>query len=254
MKNKFSFYFVIWLICFIAFNVVCFVIPNSFTIPKEVDMLIYMKTGYYLGIAGQYYKYGGSFWASYGLIVLSLIGNLVFTYIVFKKYGNEKDKGMHLASLIRINLICLISTSIVAIMVMMIPNLPLWVGTIIAIVSFVYSFIRVFTTYWASERIYESDKKTKEETNFIYNLTAKAKVLNEISNNKYLGISKEVYEAIRFSDPISSDSLADINKIIEKKFDNFSKMVKENDENCIKVGNELKGLLIERNELCRINK
>ena len=254
MKKYFKWYLLVWIVCVVAFNVICFITPNSYTIPKEVDLLIYAKTGYYLGLAGVHYKYAGSFWAGYVAIMVSFVGNLICAYLSFSKPKTLKEQSYYF-SLFRTALIGLLVSVIIAIIVMFVPDLPIWIGSAICIMIFIFFFIRVIGTLGAINIVSDIDEKDEIKLGYMNKLIAKSKILYDNSKNKRFGnVAKEVYETIRYSDPVSNEKLDEINNKISEKFDLYKKSLEADSDNTEAMSRELIELLQERRELCKIYK
>lgn len=67
--------------------------------------------------------------------------------------------------------------------------------------------------------------------------------------------TKKVYEAIRYSDPMSNNVLANIENQIQNEFNAFADAVKNNDIDLAKSSaNELVILINDRNNKCRLIK
>ena len=66
---------------------------------------------------------------------------------------------------------------------------------------------------------------------------------------------KKVYEAVRYSDPMSNDALSSVESEITIKFSKLSEAVSEdNKENIAEIANEIVILLGNRNKKCRLLK
>ena len=67
--------------------------------------------------------------------------------------------------------------------------------------------------------------------------------------------AKKVYDALRFSDPMSNDALVDIESHIKEKFDVFMKAIKdENVKATESNAEELLVLICDRNNRCKLMK
>ena len=97
------------------------------------------------------------------------------------------------------------------------------------------------------------DTQVKEKTSFIRDLTAQAKALTlSAKSPEAKDACNKVYEALRYSDPVSSDAVSDLEKEITQTFTEFSDAVKSEDmqtiNSCSKV---IVALIGQRNELCK---
>ena len=100
------------------------------------------------------------------------------------------------------------------------------------------------------------DEKIKEQTQFIKLLTADAEHLMSSSKTAELKAeAKKVYEAIRYSDPMSNEALADIEGQIQSEFAFFTQAIRSEDLELAKsVADGLLNLIDARNKKCKVLK
>lgn len=233
MKKGFKFYSIVWAILFILFNVIVFVVPN------END---------------EYTKFGGAFWSGYIFISLAFIGQLICAF--FALQAENKNKLFLNIPIISISYTGFILSVIAGIICMVIPNLPNWIGIIICLAILAFTAISVIKATTAIELVQSVDKKIKEQTLFIKSLTVDANVLqSRATSNEAKKATKNVYEAIRYSDPMSNSLLKRIEERIQEEFDVLSDAVTINDiETITSSSNEILNLLDERNQKCKMLK
>lgn len=231
MKKTFKFYAVIWAICLVLFNVFAFITPNK--------------------IAGVS-KYDGAFWIGYTFITISFIGQLVCTYISFK--ADSLKKLFYNISLINISYTGLIVMLIVGGAAMAIPQFPEWLGIIICLAVLAINVIAILTAAVAIDTVSAIDEKIANNTDFIKSITVDAQNLINRANAPMLKEKcKKVYEALRYSDPVSNEQLSDVEKQIKDEFDLLTDAVISDDldltESSVK---ELLNLICERNNQCKL--
>ena len=100
------------------------------------------------------------------------------------------------------------------------------------------------------------DEKTKESTLFIKSLTVDAESLMSRAKSETIKAEcKKVYEAVRYSDPMSNGALVSIESEITIKFSNFSNAVVSDKFNVAsECATELVILIDERNKKCKLLK
>ena len=139
---------------------------------------------------------------------------------------------------------------------MIISPLPYWVGIILCAIVLAFNIIAVVKATAAIDIVGGIDKKVKEDTFFIKSLTVDAESL--ISRTKSENIKaecKKVYEAVRYSDPMSSAALTSIESDITIKFSKlFEAVVSEDSEVAVTLADEIIILLGDRNKKCRLLK
>ncbi len=231
MKKGFKTYAAAWAILLLLFNIICFVTPNE----------LYGMN-----------KYGGAFWAGYVFITLAFIGQLICAGVAFK--SESREKFFLNVPLITISYSALILSFIVGAACMAIPNLPNWIGIILCAVILAFAAISVIKASAAAELVSASEQKIKANTAFIRAITADAEnLISRAGTPETKAQCKKVYEAFRYSDPMSGEELTDIEAEIERKFADFSSKIKSGDD-CAELADEISRLAAERNTKCKAGK
>lgn len=233
MKKTFKFYAIIWAICLALFNVIAFVTPNEIA-----------------GIS----KFDGAFWVGYIFITLAFIGQLACAHVALK--AENLKKLFYNIPLISISYGGLVVMLVVGGLTRVIPYFPNWIGIIGCLLVLGFTAISVVKATVAAEIVSDIDTKIATETAFIKTMTIDAQNLINRANAPMLKEQcKKVYEALRYSDPVSNCELADIEQRIKEEFDALTDAVIADDldatESSVK---ELTTLIIERNNKCKIFK
>lgn len=233
MKKTFNYYCICWFIALAVFNVIAFVTPNE--------------------IAGVS-KFTGAFWVGYIFITLAFIGQLGCAYKAFK--AENLKKMFYNIPLISVSYIGLATMLVVGTICMSVPFIPYWVGIIACLLVLAFSAISVIKATVASDVVNEIDEKIKVQTQFIKLLTADAEhLMTSCKTAELKAEAKKVYEAIRYSDPMSNEVLADIEGQIQSEFSFFSQAIKSEDLDLAKsVAGGLIDLIDNRNKKCKVLK
>lgn len=232
MKKAFKFYFAVWAVLLALFNVIAFVSVG------------------WAGIE----KYTPAFWIGYIFITLAFIGQLACAYYALK--GDDVKKTFYNISLITTSYSGLIVSFIVGGLCMLISPLPYWIAVILCAVVLAFSVMAVIKASAAVEIVNDVDKKVKESTLFIKSLTVDAEsLLSRAKSEEAKAACKKVYEAARYSDPVSCDALASAESEITIKFSQLSEDVTKNDlEQISSLADELVVLIGDRNRKCKLLK
>ena len=232
MKKTFKFYFVIWAVLLVLFNVISFVS---------------------VGWAGVE-KYIPSFWIGYVFITLSFIGQIICAYFALK--DTDVKKTFYNVSLITTSYTGLILSFVFGGLCMIISPLSYWVGIILCAIILAINAITVIKATAAIDIVNEIDDKVKTKTFFIKALTADAEsLITRAKSEDIKAQCKKVYEAIRYSDPMSNEALSSIESEITVKFAKFSEAVADNNfEATSSLADELIILLGDRNKKCKLLK
>lgn len=233
MKKTFKFYIAIWAICLLLFNALAFVTPNE--------------------IAGVS-KFDGAFWVGYIFITIAFVGQLICAYVALK--AENLKKLFYNIPLISISYIGLVAMLVVGGLTMAIPGMPNWLGVIVCLAVLGFTAISVINASFAAELVSDIDEKNVINTTFIINLTADAQNLINRANAPMLKKQcKKVYEALRYSDPVSNCELADIEQRIKEEFDTLTDAVIDDDLDLVESSSkEILNLISERNTKCKLMK
>lgn len=232
MKKVFKFYSVIWAVLLALFNVISFVSVGWAGIPK----------------------YTPSFWIGYVFITLSFVGQIVCAYFALK--DDDIKKTFYNVSLISTSYTGLILSFVFGGLCMIISPIPYWVGIILCAIVLGINVIAVIKASAVVDIVSSIDEKTKESTLFIKSLTVDAESLMSRAKSETIKAEcKKVYEAVRYSDPMSNGALASIESEITIKFSNFSNAVVSDKFNVAsECATELVILIDERNKKCKLLK
>ena len=237
VKRAFKFYLIAWAILFVIFNVVVIALPKETTIA---------------GVT--YVKLGGLSWITLILFELCFVGHLVCTWIALKR--NKLSGMFYRLPLIRLSYACIIVTTVIGCVMMAVPNLPDWIPLIVVLIIMALYAIAVLKAAAAAEIVEEIDEKGRTDTAFIRNLTAEANTLvTRAKSEPVKAACKKVYEAVRYSDPMTSEALADVESRIRAEFDAFTDAVLSDNADAVNASADtLLSLIAERNQICKAGK
>lgn len=232
MKKAFKFYSIIWAVLLILFNVLSFVSMG------------------WTGVE----KYTPSFWIGYVFITIAFIGQIICSYFAFK--GNDAKKTFYNISLVKASYTGLILSFVFGGICMLVSPLPYWVSIILCAVVLGLNIVAVLKAAIAIEIVNEVDEKVKTSVLFVKSLTADAEILLDRAKSENVKADcKKVYEAFRYSDPMSSNALATVENEISTKFSELSNAVaSDNAEEVLEIAKELVALINERNKKCKLLK
>lgn len=233
MKKSYKIYIIVWAILLAVFNIICFVTPSE--------------------IAGMT-KFDGAFWTGYIFITLAFIVQLVCAYFAFK--ADSAKKFFYNVPLITISYTGLILMLVAGALVMAIPNLPVWIGILVCLLILAFSAVSVLKAGAAAELVEKTDEKINTQTFFIKTLTADASGLMARAQTKIAAEqTKKVYEAIRYSDPMSNEALSGTESQITILFSEFSDAVTAGNDTAVQqTAKNLLILLQDRNNKYKLLK
>ena len=181
MKKSFKLYALIWVILLVVINAVVFLVHPV--------------------IPGYVIHYDVRFWMAWAFILAAFAGNLACAYFAFQ--AENLKKMFYNLPLITVSWSALIAMLVAGCILMLIPNCPVWIATIVCLLILAFNAIAVMKAVWAADRVGKTEEKVKLQTSFIKNLTADAEgLLARTKSDAIKAECKKVYEAVRYSDPI----------------------------------------------------
>ncbi len=230
-KNTFSYYTIGWFIAVLLFHIMAFVLGGL--IRSEWDTV---------------------FWVGYIFILIAFIGQILVAYNTIN--AENLQKTFYRIPLMRIAKVGLVLTTLVGSVFVLVPGLPAWIGALICLVILGGNIVSLLKASAAIELVEEIDEKISVDTAFIRVLTADAQTLCTRATNPAMGkVCKMVYEAIRYSDPMSHEDLNSLESQISLRFDVFAEAVHQGEEETARnIASELEGLLADRNGKCKFLK
>lgn len=222
---------------------------ESILIPGTVDKI---ETKLYTA------KYDAAFYIG---LVIALLGFALALVAVLKLNLDEsKEKNFLRLTVLRLSYtISVMSVILAAAYMFVLPRFvttPVWLGGVFSVLIVAFGVIALIKTNTATELVEKVGKEVKEKTFFIKSLTVDADVLvSKAQSEETKTVAKKVYEAVRYSDPMSNDRLAGVETRIENLFFEFKSAVSSNNTAMAKqIGTELLETIEERNKKCKMLK
>lgn len=232
MKKTLRYYIGIWAILLMLFNVITFVAAAQ----SETN------------------RFTASFWIGYSLITLTFVGQLFCARSAF--LSKNSARLFYSLPLFKVSYIGSIVSFIVGIICMVISAMPWWIGVIACSIVLAGTAIAVMSSGAKVDYIDQIDQKIKVQTAFIRLLTADAEGLPaRAKSDAAKAACQKVYEAARYSDPMSSDALLAIEGKISAQMEVLSAAVAAgNDEQIVAAAEEVTLLIGDRNRKCKVLK
>lgn len=229
MKKIFNTYVIVWAIVLITFNIITFV-----SVAETCGFKTLLPT----------------FWIGYVFITITFLANLGISISLLKPESSSK-LFLNL-SVGYIAFIALIGSTIAGTVTMVVATIPWWIGFIINMVLLAFYAIAIISGSTAANIVDNIDDKVKTQTVFLKLLTTDAQTLVAKAGIDTKESANKVFEAIRYSDPMSVEALAGVESQITTKFNEYSNAVIDNDINLTKtLEKELLILINDRNNKCK---
>ncbi|MBQ9083584.1 MAG: hypothetical protein IJY28_08810 [Clostridia bacterium] len=232
MKKHFGSYVAVWAALLVLFNIIAFTSANWDAMGEHIS----------------------SFWIAYIFIMLTFVGHFLCSMRVYKE--DTAQKRFYNLSVVWISYIGLIVSFVVGGLCMVIPSVPSWVTVILCAGILAANVMSVVKAREAVIEIERLDKKVQVQTFFIKSLTVDADTLMaQAKSDAIRAECRKVYEAVRYSDPMSSDALSSVETQITIKFAELSDAVQADDAiKTVACAREVLILVGDRNKKCKLLK
>ena len=193
MVNKnFKFYFAIWAILFVVFNAVVFIVAANAGVITGREV---------------------SFWVSYALIVASFVAQLLCARSAFSGDSRKLFYGLPLIQVSYTGLIVSIIAGAILILVRVIPD---WIGAVVCLIIAAIEAIAIVKAKAAADIASDRDAEIRQKTSFIREMTAEAELLyKSATTEEQKRELKKLYEAFRYSNPVTTPSSFEIEEEIK---------------------------------------
>lgn len=192
------------------------------------------------------------FWLSFGF-TLAAFGVTVFSlYIAFLKKPDARSRfyGFPIA---KIGVIYGGVQLLLGLVFMALGKwVPVWVAALVYAIALGAAVIGLVSADAVAEEIHTQDEQLKANVAFMRALQSK---VNQMAAQCSLPEIKQFSEEVRYSDPVSRDALADIERDLSAAVDDLQAAIVDGDNAATsQLVKKADNLLKERNRLCKLNK
>ncbi len=229
MNRQFKLYLVLWTVFFVLFNI-----------------LVLVGAGGLISDA----KIIGVFWIGYLFVNLSFCGQLLCSYLALKT--DNLTKTFYRLPILMTSCCGLIVSVIVGTICMLSSGISVWIGIVVCVAVLAFNVVSVVKAQTAAQLVEETDNRIKDQNSLIKSLTAEVQaILHTPESTELQREIEKVYEALRYSDPVSHTALSALESQIAEKTASFTEAVLQNEYNTAKAcADEITALLKIRNAKC----
>ena len=229
MKKNFTAYLIGWAAVLAFYNLFTFITPGD----KFDD------SGFTIG---------------YIFITLMFFIQLGCAYAAFS--ATNLNRAFYNIPLVKLSVGSLVAMFVAGSIVMAVEAVPSWLGILLCALILLFNILGILKASVTANVVEGIDRQVKVATVFIKMLTADAQILQSKTQGRpYAATVTKVYEAVRYSDPMSSQGLSDVEMRLRQAFGMLTAAVDE--DNAIAVEQQAKTVLTlveERNVKCKILK
>ena len=231
MKKALQPYLISWGILIALFNVISFVYPGS-------------------GDEGR--EFTSSFWVGYAFITFTFILHLIYACVSLS--SDNREKTLVNIPIMYISIFEFVVMIIVGVVTMIQPKENYWLGIIVCFAVLGLSVILFFAAKGVGENLSEANRQINVKTENYRMIVDQASLLvNKASTPEQKEIAKNIYDAARYSDSVSSESTLALENwlcnAIMAMYDDFGNNVPA--ETLKANANEILMQLQQRNNLCK---
>lgn len=193
-----------------------------------------------------------SFWVSYGFTLVAFAVVCASIFITFIKTPDTKSRfyGFPIA---RIGVIYGITQLVVSLVVMALAKfMPWWIPTLVYAIGMGAAIIGLISAEAVVSEIQTQDVKLKKDVSLMRTLQSK---VNQMAAQSEDAAIKALAEEFRYSDPVSSEAIADAEADLVAAVDELQTAYVDGDNEAMaQLCRKTSALLAERNRLCKLNK
>lgn len=192
------------------------------------------------------------FWLSFGftLVAFAVTGWALYTAFLKKPGSTSRFYGFPIA---RIGVIYGGGQLVCGLAFMALGKwIPTWLAVLVYAAMLGAAVIGLTGAETVVDTIHSQDQKLKQDVRFMRELQSK---VNQMAAQCSLPEVKQFCENIRYSDPVSSEALAEIDLDLSSAVDNLQSAIVDGDNIAIRqLAQKADNVLSERNRLCKLNK
>ena len=190
-----------------------------------------------------------TFWIAYVFTVIAIMAQIVIWKNALGKEDTLKSKFLGLP-VVHVGIVYLVVQIVAFAVFTAVPVLPIWSAVVACAVILSFSVIFMVSGEAGRGEIERVEAKVQKKVFFIKELQADVELLIDRETNAEIRAAlQQLAEKIRFSDPMSDDTLSKIESMIA---DRVAELKTESDK--MAIIHELDLLLAERNKKCKILK
>lgn len=198
----------------------------------------------------------GTFWLAFVFTLIAFAVMAYTIYLAFLKNPDAKSRfyGFPIA---KIGVIYAVVQVVLSLIFMALGRwVPVWVTILICAIALGAALLGLISAEAVVEEIKVQDVKLKKDVSLMRGLQSKLSTLGDMcADVETADMVKKLAEDVRYSDPVSAESLSEIEQLLSMEIGALVDAVTESDyEAAKKWCRKATVSLTERNRLCKLNK
>jgi hypothetical protein len=202
------------------------------------------------------FVHNGVFWLSYGFTLDAFVIAGAACVIAFRS-GRDLDSKFFGYPVAKVGIIYLVVQLILSFVFMALAtHVPIWLGVLVYAIALAVAVIGLVVKDTVRDHILSQDINLRNEVTVIRSAQAKLNQLISLCNDPEAAVAvKKLAEEVRYSDPVSSPELTEIEADLTADINELQNaLVEEDFAAVLSLCKHAQMTVLERNRLCKLNK
>lgn len=197
----------------------------------------------------------GGFWISWGFSFIATLITLAVPALIVKE-GKEVKSIFQGFSIAAVTTLYFVAQLVLGFILIVASFLPIFIVVILEVLLLGAYAVILILSFMGKNIVTNLEQNQKEKVYFVKSIAVDlSMVANKISDETAKKLVNKIAETAKYSDPMSSPSLAGLEAQISIKVEELKNSTDENDvEKITTVANKIEELFTERNEKCKLLK
>ena len=225
------------------------------TVRSVIVLAVLLALFLVVSFAVPFYR-GIVFWWTFGFSIVSFAVAGISAYIGFVKQPDAKSK-FYGFPILKIGAVYLAAQLIAGLIFILVGKwVPVWIPVILYAIGLGAAVIGLVSADAVVEQIQVQDTKLKKNVATMRAMQSKVnQMVSQCDDAETAKMLKELADKVQYSDPVSSEAIADAEADLAAAVDDLQQAVVDGDTESIKIlCRKADALLAERNRLCKLNK
>ena len=197
-----------------------------------------------------------TFWVSFVFTFIAFGVVAAAFYIVFIKHPDARSKfyGFPIAKIGAIYGLVQLTAGIL--FMALAVYVPVWIAVLVFAIALGSAVIGLISAQAVVEEIRVQDSKLKKDVSHMRSMQSKVNQMVSLCDNPDAAAAvKQFSEEMRYSDPVSSNALAEIETELSAAVEELQTAIVDGDSSAVRqLCRKASAVLAERNRLCKLNK
>lgn len=197
----------------------------------------------------------GGFWISWGFSLIATLITLAVPVLIVKE-GKEVKSIFQGFSIAAVTTLYFVAQLVLGFILIVASVLPIFIVVILEVLLLGAYAVILILSFMGKNIVTNLEQNQKEKVYFVKSIAVDLSMAaNKITDATTKKLIEKIAETAKYSDPMSSPSLAGLEAQISIKVEELKNVADENDvEKITTVANKIQELFTERNEKCKLLK